>query len=96
MIKIIKYFFQAVIIYLFFIIIKLIGLRLSRSFFSYLFNKLGPLIKSDQTINLNLDRFIGPYNEKKKKDIIVSIVHISTNNRTIMKMWQTAELRLQK
>ena len=73
MIKIIKYFFQAVIIYLFFIIIKLIGLRLSRSFFSYLFNKLGPLIKSDQTINLNLDRFIGPYNEKKKKDIKVKM-----------------------
>jgi len=73
MIKIIKYFFQAVIIYLFFIIIKLIGLRLSRSFFSYLFNKLGPLIKSDQTINLNLARFIGPYNEKKKKDIKVKM-----------------------
>ncbi len=30
MIKIIKYFFQAIIVYFFFIIIKLIGLKLSR------------------------------------------------------------------
>ena len=51
--KIIKYFFQAIIIYLFFIIIKLIGLRLSRKLFSYLFNRIGPLIKSEQIINNN-------------------------------------------
>ena len=66
MIKIIKYFFQAIVIYLFFIIIKLLGLKLSRIYFSYLFNKIGPLIKSDQVINENLDKFIGPYNEKQK------------------------------
>jgi len=69
MIKIIKYFFQAVIIYLFFIIIKLIGLRLSRKLFAYLFNKIGPLIKSEQVINDNLQKFMGSYNEDKKKDI---------------------------
>jgi hypothetical protein len=66
MIKIIKYFFQAIIIYFFFIIIRIIGLRLSRIFFSNLFNKIGPLIKSNQIINDNLDKFIGPYNENKK------------------------------
>jgi KDO2-lipid IV(A) lauroyltransferase len=66
MVKFIKYFFQALIIYSFFIIIKLIGLKLSRNFFSYLFNKIGPLIKSNVVINENLDKFIGPYNEKQK------------------------------
>ena len=66
MVKFIKYFFQALIIYSFFIIIKLIGLKLSRNLFSYLFNKIGPLIKSNVVINENLDKFIGPYNEKQK------------------------------
>ena len=69
MIKIIKYFFQALIIYLFFIFIKVIGLKLSRKFFSYLFNKIGPLIKSNHIINENLNKFIGPYNEDKKISI---------------------------
>ena len=69
MIKIIKYFFQALIIYFFFIFIKVIGLKLSRKFFSYLFNKIGPLIKSNHIINENLNKFIGPYNEDKKISI---------------------------
>mgnify|MGYP006077307855 CR=1 len=69
MIKIIKYFLQSVIIYLFFIIIKLIGLKLSRSFFSYLFNKIGPLIKSNHVINGNLDKFIGSYSENRRENI---------------------------
>ena len=69
MIKIIKYFLQAVVIYFFFIIIKIIGLKFSRIVFSNLFNKIGPLIKSGQVIDDNLDKFIGPYNENKKKEI---------------------------
>ena len=73
MIKIIKYFFQSVIIYIFFLFIKFIGLRLSRKLFSYLFNKIGPIIKSDQIINANLDRFIGSYNENLKKNIKINM-----------------------
>ena len=69
MIKTIKYFFQATIIYLFFIFIKLIGLKLSRKFFSYIFCKIGPLIKSNIIINENLDKFIGYYNDDKKRTI---------------------------
>ena len=69
MIKIIKYFFQAIIIYLFFIIIKLIGLRLSRSIFSFLFNKIGPMIKSEQIINSNLEKFMGTHNDAIKQKI---------------------------
>ena len=69
MIKIIKYFFQAIIIYLFLIFAKLIGLKLSRNFFSYLFIKIGPFVKSNEIIAKNLDIFIGSYNEIKKKKI---------------------------
>jgi KDO2-lipid IV(A) lauroyltransferase len=69
MIKIIKYFFQAVIIYFFFFVIKIIGLKLSRIVFSNLFNKIGPLIKSNQIFYDNLNKFIGPYNENKKEEI---------------------------
>jgi len=73
MIKIIKYFLQAIIIYLFIIIIKLIGLRLSRNLFSYLFNKLGPFIRSNQVIDENLDKFIGNYNQEIKQDIKIKM-----------------------
>ena len=68
-IKIVKYFLQAVFIYLFFIIIKLIGLRLSRKFFSIIFNKIGPIIKSELIINNNLEKFLGAYNENLKSKI---------------------------
>ena len=67
MIKIIKYFIEAIFIYVFFIIIKIIGLNLSRKLFSWLFNLIGPKIKSKNVINDNLYKFIGSYDEAKKK-----------------------------
>ena len=73
MIKIIKYFLQASIIYFFFIVIKLIGLTLSRKLFSYLFTKIGPLIKSEIIINNNLERFIGLSNDSFKKNIKIDM-----------------------
>ena len=68
-IKTIKYFLQAIFIYLFFIIIKLIGLTMSRKFFSSLFNKIGPLIKSKQTTDNNLEKFLGSHNQNVKEKI---------------------------
>ena len=68
-IKIIKYFFQAIVIYLFFIIIKIIGLNLSRKLFSCLFNFIGPYIKSEKIINSNLEKFLGHQNDDIKKKI---------------------------
>jgi len=68
-IKFVKYFIQAILIYLFFIIIKIIGLTLARRFFSFLFNIIGPFIKSEQTVNNNLDKFLGSYNDNVKKNI---------------------------
>ena len=47
----------------------MIGLKISRDIFSFLFNKIGPLIKSNKIIEENLNKFIGSYNENKKKKI---------------------------
>ena len=69
MIKILKYFFEAIIIYTFFIIIKLFGLSISRVFFSFLFKRLGPLLKSKKTIKRNLDFFSNKISEKRKIEI---------------------------
>ena len=44
--KFIKYFFQSIIIYIFFIIGRLLGLSLSRKFFSFFFTKFGSIFKS--------------------------------------------------
>ena len=67
--KIIKYLIQAILIYLFFFIIKIIGLNLSRKLFSSLFCIIGPLIKSEKIINNNLKKFLGAQNQDIKKKI---------------------------
>ena len=67
--KIIKYFIQAFIIYIFFIIIKILGLNISRKLFAKIFQIIGPLIKSEKTINVNLEKFLSSYNEEQKKNI---------------------------
>ncbi len=70
MIKIIKYFFEALIIYIFFIIIKVVGLSISRKLFSIIFQKIGPVIKSNKIINKNLHFFSSQLTEKRKIEII--------------------------
>ena len=69
MIKIIKYLFQSIIIYFFFIIGKIIGIKLSRSLFGYLFKKFGPLFKSKKVIKKNLEN-LKNFTEEEKKNII--------------------------
>ena len=67
--KIIKYLFQSIIIYFFFIIGKIIGIKLSRSLFGYLFKKFGPLFKSKKVIKKNLEN-LKNFTEEEKKNII--------------------------
>ena len=50
MFKKINYFFQAIIIYLLFIIGRLIGINIARKIFSYLFLSVGPLFKSKKLL----------------------------------------------
>ena len=55
--KTIKYFFEAIFIYLSFIIAKLIGLSASRNLFAFIFKKIGPWFRSEKIVNYNLERF---------------------------------------
>ena len=73
MIKPIKYFFEAFFVYLFFLIAKLIGLSLSRKIFSFIFKKIGPIIRSNDTINKNLLKFSKDITDQKRKEIISSM-----------------------
>ena len=68
MIKIFNYFLQAIFIYFFFILGRILGIRLSRKLFAYLFLYLGQIFKSKKTIQKNLSIFLknnSQFNEKK-------------------------------
>ena len=69
MIKIIKYFFEAIIIYLFFLVIKIIGLSKSRFLFSHIFKMIGPIIRSNNIVKKNLHIFSSKLPEKTKNKI---------------------------
>ena len=70
MLKIINYFFQSTIIYLFFFIGRILGLNLSRKLFSKLFVFFGPFFKSKKIIDKNLDIFLNKNSSMNKKKII--------------------------
>ena len=70
MIKFFKYFFQAIIVYLFFIIGKLIGLKLSRIIFSTIFELVAPAFKSKKIIDKNLSIFASEVPNIDKNQII--------------------------
>ena len=69
--KTIFYFIQSIIIYLFFLISKIIGLKLSRKFFSFIFVKIGRLFKSKKIILQNLDK-IYPKASVLEKELIIN------------------------
>ena len=68
MVKIVKYFFQSLLIFTFFLICRIIGLKFSRIIFSNLFVLVGPLFRSKKIIKRNLNiasKVISNLNEKK-------------------------------
>ncbi len=69
MIKTVKYFFQSILIYLFFLLAKIIGLKLSRKFFSFFFRKIGPLIRTNNIVNKNLSKLPSHLSNQTKKEI---------------------------
>ena len=69
MIKLINYFFQAIIIYLFFLIGRILGLNISRKIFSTLFLLIGPLFKSKDIMKKNLNIFSSSVKEINEKNI---------------------------
>ena len=69
MIKIIKYFFQAIIIYVFFLISLICRLKLSRKIFSNLFLIFSPVLKSEKIISKNLEIYSPNISDENKKII---------------------------
>ena len=67
--KILKYLIQAIFVYIFIFFIKIFGLNLSRNLFVKIFQKIGPIIKSEKIIDENLEKFLSHYNEERKKNI---------------------------
>ena len=70
MIKFLKYFFQAIIVYLFFIIGKLVGIKLSRIIFSSIFKLFAPTFKSKKVIDNNLSIFASEVPNVNKNQIV--------------------------
>lgn len=65
------YFLQSIIIYFFYLISKIIGLKLSRAIFSFIFVKVGNVFKSKKIIINNLNR-ISPEISDLEKEITVN------------------------
>mgnify|MGYP000353542307 CR=1 FL=1 len=67
--KNINYFFQAILIYFFFIIGRILGIRLSRLIFSNLFFYIGPYFKSKKILKKNLDISFPKFSNHRIKEI---------------------------
>ncbi len=70
MIKFFTYFIQSIIIYIFFILGKIMGITLSRKLFSYLFLKIGHNFKSKKLIDSNLNIYSKNLTEIRRDEII--------------------------
>ena len=70
MIKLLKYFFQATIVYFFFIVGRLIGISLSRIIFSSIFKLVAPIFKSKKIIEHNLNILAKEVPGINKKQIV--------------------------
>ena len=75
MLKIINYFLQAFLIYLFFLVGRILGITLSRKIFSLIFVYIGPFFKSRRIIVNNLT-------------IFSENISYSEKNKIINKMWK--------
>lgn len=70
MIKIFIYFIQSILIYIFFIASRIIGLKLSRNLFSFIFIKFGKFFKSQRIIMQNLERINKNLSNNNKEKVI--------------------------
>ena len=67
--KILNYFLQSIIVYFFFLIGRILGLKISRKIFSFLFSIVGPFFKSKKIIEKNLINFSRKVVNVNKKSI---------------------------
>jgi len=73
MIKTFNYLIQSLLIYIFFFIGRLIGLNLSRKFFSFIFSLIAPFFKSKKIIENNLNIYSKNITKDEKEKIISSM-----------------------
>ena len=67
--KILNYFLQSIIVYFFFLLGRILGLKISRKIFSFLFSNVGPFFKSKKIIKKNLINFSRKVVNVNKKSI---------------------------
>tara|TARA_B100000941_G_scaffold231305_1_gene173735 strand:- start:2285 stop:3139 length:855 start_codon:yes stop_codon:yes gene_type:complete len=70
MLKKLNYLIQAIFIYLFFLIGRILGINLSRKIFSFIFLNLGPLFKSEKIIKKNLKVYSQNISNTEEREII--------------------------
>ena len=73
MIKILKYLLQSLIVYVSFILGRILGLKISQQFFSKLFQFMGPKFKSKKIIDENLNKYNSKMSTISKKEIILEM-----------------------
>jgi Kdo2-lipid IVA lauroyltransferase/acyltransferase len=71
MIKRFNYFLQAILILLFFLIGRFIGIKISRKLFSFLFCLLGPIFKSKEIVKNNI-RIFSPNITEPERNLIIN------------------------
>ena len=70
MMKIINYFLQSLLVYLFFFLGRCLGLKISRKVFAFLFSCFGPFFRSKKIIKKNLNIFFNKISHLNEKKII--------------------------
>ena len=68
-IKTISYLFQSIFIYFFFLIGFILGIKISRTLFAFLFSVIGPIFRSRKIIDKNLDIFSSKASNINKQKI---------------------------
>ena len=68
--KYIKYFFQFILIKLFFLIFKLVGYKNASNLGGMIGSKIGPIFKSKKIIKNNLKNYLPNFDDQKIKNII--------------------------
>ncbi len=68
-IKNISYLFQSILIYFFFLIGFILGIKISRTLFAFLFSVIGPIFRSREIIDKNIDIFSSKASNINKQKI---------------------------
>ena len=86
MIKKIKYFLQSIIFYSFLFIGRIVGLKIGRKLFAFLFSIVGPHLKSKKIIKENLNIFFNntEISYFKNESIVVLDVSVSVRYQSLM------------